>query len=400
MPDLPNFQDYQRVARDEMLARNTRLRRDVIERPGTDANALVAADAAVGDEVSGSIARVAAAQFLDSATGDALTRLVFDRFNLSRKPAAAAKVTLAWSTVAPNPTSFSIPVGTRVQTSDGNQFVTSIDATFPNASTGPVLIAARSLKAGLSQQAQANTIVNVIDTPAGSPTDLTVNNPLASAGADDEESDADLVSRARSFFTNARRGTLSAIQQAALGVPGVRTATAFEGIDALGRPAKFVDLIIADAFTSALVNTTPTPAAYQTQSQVLAQDVQTALIDARAAGISVDVRVAIVSLLSVQLSLTFTTGFDPDTVAFQARAIIVAYVNSLSPGQRFSRQDASNLLLNIPGLLISDNSGSSIVSPAGDVVPRFLEVLRTSLSLVAAVSVQPDQRLQGSTNPD
>lgn len=398
MPDLPTFQDYFRTSRDEMLARNTRLKRDVIERPGTDVNALVAADAAVGDESTGGIARLAAAQFLDSATGDALTRLVFDRYNLSRKPAAAAKVTLNWTTTAPNPTSFNIPVGTRVATSDGNQFVTSIDATFPNASTGPVLVAARSIKAGLSQQAQANTINNIQDIPAGSPADLALNNPLASAGADDEETDSDLVSRARSFFLNARRGTLTAIQQAALAVPGVRRAEAFEAIDQGGRPARYVELVVADAFTNALVSTTPTPAAYQAQSQVLAQEIQqTALEDARAGGIYVRVTVGAVVLQAVQLGLTFVAGVDADTVAFEARSTVVGYINGLSPGQLFDRAAAGALLQSIPGLVIN---GNEIVSPPGNVQPAVLQVLRTSLSLVAAVSIQPDMRLQGNTNPD
>lgn len=393
--DFPTFNDLFRISRDEILSRNTRLTRDVIERPGTDANALVASDAAVGDELVGQLSRVDAAQFLDSAKGAQLTRLVFDRYNLSRKPAAAARVALSWSTAAPNPSAFSIPANTRVMTSDGRQFITTTSVTFPTASSGPITTAARSSKAGLSQQVQAGTVTNITDVPAGAPADLQVTNPLASAGADDEELDADLTKRARDYFLNARRGTTAAIASAALVVAGVRRAQAFEAIDSGGRPARYVELVISDAFTDALVGVTPTPGAYATQSQVLAADVGgAALDDARACGIYVRVTVAQVILFPVQLGLTFMAGLDPDPIAFKARAVVVGYVNGLTPGSPFVRADCVDLLRSIPGLIIN---GGEIVSPAGNVAPRTLQVLRTSLSLVAAVSLQPDQQLQGST---
>lgn len=383
MPDLPTFNDLFRVSRDEILSRNTRLTRDVIERQGTDANALVGADAAVGDELVGQLARVDAAQFLDSAKGAALTRLVFDRYNLSRKPAAAARVSLSFTTTAPAPAGFAIPANTRVTTTDGRQFVTTVAASFPIASTGPIAVNARSSKAGLSQQAQASTIVNIIDMPAGAPVDLKVTNPLASAGADDEETDGDLVTRARNYFLNARRGTLAAIVQAALAVPGVRRATATEAIDSDGRPARYVELIVADAFTDALVGVNPTPGSYATQSQVLAASVGgTALDDARACGIYVKVVVASVVMQSVQLGLTFVSGVDTVPIAFAARAVVVSYVNGLAPGAPFAPSAVSALLASVPGLIIN---GNEVVAPAGIVQPQVLQVLRTSMSMVTSV---------------
>jgi hypothetical protein len=395
--DLPTFNDLFRVSRDEILARNSRLTRDVIERPGTDANALVAADATVGDELVGQIARVDAAQFLDSAKGQALTRLVFDRYNITRKPAAAARVTVNFSTTASTITSFSIPAGTRMQTTDGTEFVTSVNATYPSSSMGPIPVSCRSSKAGLSQQAQKATITNLVDVPAGAPADLKITNPLASAGADDEEQDGDLSKRARDFFLTARRGTLAAIEQAALAVPGVRRAEAFEAIDSGGRPARYVELVVADAFTDALVGSATIPPAYAAQSQVLAQEIgSTALDDARAAGVYVRVTVAQVILLPIQLGLTFAAGLDPDPIAFAARAVIVGFVNGLVPGQIFDRAAAAKTLQSIAGLVVG---GSEIVSPPGNIQPETLQVLRTSLSLVAAVSLQPDQQLQGSSTP-
>ena len=46
--DFPSFNDLFRVAESEVLSRNSRLTQPVIERQGTDSNALVAGSAAVG----------------------------------------------------------------------------------------------------------------------------------------------------------------------------------------------------------------------------------------------------------------------------------------------------------------------------------------------------------------
>jgi uncharacterized phage protein gp47/JayE len=275
--------------------------------------------------------------------------------------------------------------------------VTTASATFAAGGTGPVTVAVRSVLAGASQQARANTITSIADAINGSPDDLRVNNALATAGADDEEKDEQLRERARQFWTSARRGTLGAIQSAALAVSGVRKATAFEAIDALGRPAGAVQLILADAFTEQLVAVSPTPAAYQAQSQVLADEVFGALYDVRAAGIYVQVQVAQVTLQGVSLGLSFQGGVNVDQVALQARATVAAYVNTLAPGSPLRVANLVTVLRTIPGLIVT---GNEVISPAGDVTPDTLEVLRSSLSLVVAVSLQPDRAIQATTNPD
>ncbi len=396
MADLPTFDDLFVAARDEVLARNSALTKDAVEREGTDANALIAAMSAVGDECVGALARAEAALFSDSATGTALDRLLIDRLNMFRKPAAAGFVTLDWTTIVANPAAFTIPAETRCATADGAQWSTLTDTNFPAGSTGPIRTAARSLSAGLTQQAKPTTITNIVDMPVGAAADLKVTNPLASAGADNPEEDEDYRGRSRQYFATAQRGTLAAIQAAAAAYPGVRRVSVFEIIDGDARPARTVQLVLADAFTDALVGQ-PTPGAYSTQSQVFAAQVVASLGEARACGIYVYAIVAQVVLQPVQLALTFVAGADVDQAAFAARQRVVGYMNSLSPGQRFSRADCAVSLQSVPGLVVS---GAEVVSPAGDVVPRTLQVLRTQLGLVNAMSVQPDAALQGSTNPD
>ena len=393
--DAPDFQALFRIARDEMLIRNRNLTRAVVERDGTDANAVAAAAAAVGDELAGQLVRLCAGMYLDSARGTALDRLVFDIFGLVRKVASVARGSVSFTTATAVAVPFSIPVGTKLVTSDGRQFVMYESASFAYGSTGPVVAGVRSISAGTAQQAQANTIINLLDTVTGAPTNLAVTNPLATVGADDEESDDDLRSRARSYFSTLRRGTVEAIRQAALAVPGVKTATAFEVLDTYGRPAKATQLIISDNFTEAHVNIVST--SYATQSQVLAGEVFDALIDTRAAGIFVDVFVAQVILQSVTLALSFSADANIEDTALRARAAVVAWINQLSPGASLVPADIVTALQAVTGLIVT---GSEVLSPSGTVVPGVLQVLRSSMALVRASTVQPDRALQGSANPD
>lgn len=395
--DFPTFQDLFRIGRDEALSKNPRLTREIIEREGTDANAMLAGSTAIGDECIAQLTRAEAATFLDSAENADLDRLVFDRYGLIRKPAAPAVGSVAFTTTTPAAGGFSIPVGTKLQTADGKQFVTTVSANFSLGSTGPLLVAVRSVLAGKSQQARIGTITSIIDMPAGAPADFRVSNTLATSGADDAEKDDDLRARARRFFSTARRGTMAAIEDAARAVPGVVTATAFEVTDIYGRPAKAVELVLADAFTEVLVNESPTPANYQTQSQVLAQTVGEALYDVRGAGVYINTYVASVVLQGITLGLSFNAGVNVDDVALRARSMLVAYVNSLAPGADLAIANLITQLRRVEGLYIT---GAEILSPTGTVVAAPLQVLRTTLGLVIATSVQPDRALQGSTNPD
>lgn len=377
--DFPSFSALFRIARDEVLGRNSSLTRAIVDRAGSDANALTAAGVAVGDAVVGLLIRVNAALFLDTAKGPDLDRLVFDRYQLLRKPASPAVGEVQFTTLTPALSSFSIPAGTLLQTVDGIQFVTTVQMSFSVGSSGPVTIPVQSVLAGLSQQARAGTITGIVSTIPGAPGDLAVTNALATAGADDEERDQSLRDRAKRFYKTSKRGTLAAIEAGALAAPGVRTAHAFEIIDGTGVPARLVEVVVADAFTEQLVDAGTLPGSYQIQAQNLRTQVQSSLEDVRAAGIQVVVTVGVVTLLGISLNLRFRGGADVDAATSAAKAELVDYVNSLAPGATFVYQDATNALRTVPGLIVL---GGEIASPPGDVVPTTLEVLRTSTGLV------------------
>jgi hypothetical protein len=397
MPDFPGFSELFRVARDEILSRQARLSRDAVEREGMDANILIAGACAAADEVMGQLTTLAASLFLDSATGPALDRLVLDRYGLVKKPAAAAIGSVQFRTTAASPTTFSIPSGLLLQSADGIQYITTESRIFTVGTIGPLTMMVRSVLADSDQNAKAGTITSIITPISSSPPDLVVSNPLATAGADDAELADSLRERARRFFTTARAGTLTALEEAALGVSGVRRATALEVVDSLGRPARLVQLVVSDAFTEQFAMLDTIPARYQTQSQSLAALVFESLSDVRPAGTFVQVIVASIILQSFQLALTFTAGADVNTVALNARSAVVDYVNGLAPGKPFVASDLLARLRLIPGL---SYTGGELVSPAGNISVKPIQALRTTLGIVSAVSSQTDQPIITGTNPD
>ena len=375
--DRPTYSDLFQVARNQLLIANPRL--TAVDREGSDANALVASIAAVGDEVSQQVAYVAAASFLDTADATALDRLVFDRYGLVRKPAAAALGTVQFTSAAGAASTFGIPENTLLTTSDGVQFQTTEPVTFPIGSNGPISAPVRSVLAGATQQVRAGTIIAVVSPIGGAPADLAVTNALATSGAADPETDNELRERARRFFTTVQRGTLAAIEQAARNVPGVRYATAFEDVDQFGAQSGYVSLVVTDQYTDTLATLSVVPPAYQAQSQVLAQQVALAVDQARAAGIYVATLVAQVVLQPVTLRLRVRAGFDSAAVTLQARAVCVQVVNALPPGAVLTVAALESALANVQGLYFV---GDEVIVPAATIAPTPLQVLRTNLQLV------------------
>lgn len=397
MPDLPSFTDLQNVGRDEMLADNPNLTVEVIETPATETNIFNAGAAAVGDECVGQLALTAASLFLDSATGPDLDRWAFDRYGLVRKQAAPAIGSVNFSLPSLNAALFNIPANTLLASQDGRQYFTTSQVTFPVGISGPVAAPVRSALAGAAQQAAVNTIVNLSTPVSGAPAGLAVTNAVATFGAADQEVDASLKNRCRTFFTTVRRGTIGAIQAQALAFAGIQSATALEVLDPLGRPAKAVELFITDQFTQDLVSISPTPPSYQAQSNIIAQQVFDSLADTRAAGIFVLVQVAQIVLQGIQLGLHYQAGANIATVQIAARAAVAAYINGLAPGQTASSQAILDALRNVLGLVVLGNEIVAAAPPV-DVAPLTLQALRTSLTYVLAVGESPDQFLQ--SNPD
>lgn len=408
--DFPKYNDLFNIGAGQILSANGAVSLEAVYRDGSDINIDVAAASAIGDECIGQLTNVAAGNFLDSCVGVQLDRYLYDRFGLLRNPAAPGQTTALFQvqlngTNVASPKSFAIPAGTIVQTGTGTQLVTTTSEVYPFGYAGPIGVAVQTLLAGADQQVgkgTINAIISQIPNGPAAPYTLAVSNTLASAGAADEEQDPAFRARGRSFFTTARRGTLAAIQQAALAVPGVQTAAAIELTGTGGQPDRFVQLVVADAYTDSLAQLDAIPPTYQQQSQLLASTVFAGLGDARAAGMAVQVVVGQVIMLPIQLALSFTASAvnlpgGIDGVALRARAAVVLYTNTLAGGALWDRNAAQATLANIPGLQIT---GNEILSPAGGVTPTPLQVIRTSMALCLAVALGTGTVLNATQNPD
>ncbi len=382
MADCLTFEELFRVARDEALSRNSRLRREVIERPGTDANALTAASVAVADVVIGRMVLFQASLFIDTAKGIALDKLLWDRYKLLRKQAAPALTEVVITSDSPVVNGFSIPKDTQFFTADGRVFTSTAARTFLTGTSGPVPVPVQSSLTGLSQQVRAGTITSMRLTTA--PGGLTITNPLASAGAADEEKDDAFRERGRKFYTTAYRGTLAAIQRRALDAPGVRTAAAFETVEEDATPARLVEVVITDQFTEELANANVIPAGYETQADTLSLTVRSLLSDTRAAGIQVIVTMAQVRLMGITLLLRYRPNVDVEATTAAARARAVAYTNGLASGETWDPAELEMLLTTVPGLIVL---GGEVVSPSLPQPAGQLQVWRTAPSNVVIGNV-------------
>lgn len=376
MADLPNFQDLFRIGRDEALSRNDRLTLEEIERKGSDLNNLIAASAAMSDDVMGQLAQLKAEVFAGTARFDALDRLILDRYpGLVRKQASPSFGYVTFSFSPAVAAAFSIPDGTQLSTADGVQFITVGAATVAIGATSAE-VPIRSVLAGAQQKAKPGAINSLLAQIVGAPASgTTVSNTAATFGGEDRESDSDYVTRSRTYFLSQRRATKPAIEQAVLTIPGIVKCNVFENLDTLGRPIGYVQIVVADSYTEQFVTASTLPASYAAQRANLSVQITTTLEDWRAAGVGVQVVFGTVVLQSVRVALAYLPGVDQEAVKTVVLAKIIQHINGLKPGETLELDTLRQLAQTTSGVY---TTGNEIVTPTGNVVPRPGEVLRTS----------------------
>lgn len=374
--DLPSFATLFRIGKAEALVRNPRLTPEEIEREGSDLNILVAAPAAMADECIAHIASVRKDLYVDTASGDALDRLITDRYpDLIRKQASPSYGYITFSFSPATTGAFNIPDATVLSTADGVQFVT-VGVTAVAVGVTSKTIPIRSTLAGASQKASANKILNLVSGIPGAPSSgMTVSNSAATFGGEDREKDGDYAVRYKRRYLAARRATIGAIEQAVLEVPGIVKCTVFENLDTLGRPIGYVQAVIADSYTEQFVTSSSTPAAYASQLANLQVEIDSLLREWRAAGVGVRVTFGQVILQSTRILLAYVAGADQVSVNNVVLSKIVQHVNNLKPGQTLLLEDLRTLIRNTSGVVYT---GNELVTPVGDVVPLPGQVLRTS----------------------
>lgn len=309
----------------------------------------------MGEEVVAALANCMQGLFVETATGPALDRVVFDRYGLRRQGANPASVDITLSRPVPGAaTPGTYAQGSRVQTAAGFQFATDDDAVFGDFDTS-ASVSATALVAGPTGNVSAGTVTQFADSPFDP--NLEVVNALGAAGGTFAETDDEFRGRARDFFPTVRRGTLGAIEFGARSVPGVAVASAYEltnPCDGNPVPACAVSLIVADAdggFSSKML-----------------LDVRDNLIDFRAAGIPVIVSGGVVAEQTVTWDIGFDAGVNTVRVAEEVRAVTVAVSQFLAPGQTLLRSALIAGARAVPGAVVNDGS---LVTPVGDVVPTL-----------------------------
>lgn len=308
--ELPTFDALYGLGKAEATSR----RPDLTDWSEGSANdAVIGAGAVLADETIRIAVDLFAALFLDTAEGEDLDALAADRFNLTRKPATPAIVTVTWTRSATG--AYTIPAGTRIRARANGQsviFTTDADAALPLADTS-VDIPATCTDTGRVGNVAAGTIIDVMD-PVPVDPGATVTNAERASGGTDAETDAVFRDRIRRYFPTLRRGTVAALQAGALSVPGVSYVAVDEGqIETTGRVLVYVG--------------DPDGAG----NELLADAVAAELEDWRAAGVLVDVLPSVREEVVVELSVRVRAGVDTPTLRTAITAAATAYVDALPP---------------------------------------------------------------------
>lgn len=365
--DLPSRLDLYSVGRSYVLQRANKIDPFTVDVEGSDVNIFVGSASVVGDKIVKQLGYSIARLFLDGAFDEDLDRLAFDRYGLTRKGASAALGNVSLSRASFANGAGTIPSGTVLLSTGGFEYITTQAATFGASVLTGVTANVRASQAGKAPQASANQLTKFKNPSSLFDPTIQVNNPASTAGGEDVEDDDTFKNRVRDFWNTARRGVLAAIEFGALTVPGVVSAQASEVLTGTALPARVVNLYISDSTGVA--------------SQALASQVQQALLDYRAAGIAVLVSTSIPQIVPVQLALTFQSGVDTVTLSQLVAAAVVGFINSLPVNGPLYLADLYSVLQRFApdGLVITQ---STVIAPAGDIIPAVGQTLRTTITNV------------------
>lgn len=369
MPQILTRLDYYRIGRRFVATRAKRIDPAQVDVEGSDINIYVGSGSYLAHAVTRQLVDRYRALTLNGAEDEDLDRYALDRYQLPRKGAAAAVGTVRFFRTDTAAGAGQVDIGTQLDSLTGVSYITTTTAVFAAASK-EATADVRAVLAGKEYQVGANQIRKIKSPGALFDTTLQVTNDAKTAGGEPAEEDEDFRGRIRDFWTTARRGTKEAIEFGAKAVDGVVTATASEVLDSLNRPARLVQLCIADSSGVA--------------SAVLGAQTVQQLDEYRACGIGVVVALSIPQMVDITLQLTFAANVDTSTLTEAIAGAIVAYVNSLAVNQTLSRASLYAVLqrYNNQGLIIDE---SAIVSPTGNIVPppgRTLRMARSNVTVL------------------
>lgn len=373
MSELPTRQELFDVGRQYILRHSKRITPEMVETAGSDINIYNGAVSYFGQAVISQAGQRFNALIQAGSDGDDLTRLGFDRYQLNPVGAQPAYVFVTFQRKVSG-TSGVISSQTYLQAKAGIIYITVDDAVFTTSTLKVENVLARAVNAGKDFQIGANKIFAPVFPAELFDTSITVSNPEGAfiLGQDSEANDI-FRERIYNFWATVVRGTLKAIEQGALTVPGITRATAVEALtnDTNGflKPARVVQLFVANdsgIITQALVN-----AVYE------------ALEEYRAAGIAVLITPGVPQLINLRLRLHFIPGIHTSSLVEQIKASFMILINGLAPNKPLYRSALLNILAQYAdqGLFVDTTDNpltSAVVEPAGDLTPQPSRSIRVS----------------------
>jgi uncharacterized phage protein gp47/JayE len=362
MADLPQSSELFQIAVLEACSHGSDIQPATCETDGTDVNALLHADEAVGSECVYQLALLARDRLLSTAQGDALDELIWAFYGLTRSAGgcSSTEVTLARTTAVAG----SIPAGTLVAAGTV-QFATLSNVNFQTTDSSQV-VSVLAVVAGSNGNVLPGTINQFVDGPPNWDLTFTVTNPLVAAGGTDGETDAQFLSRTQNLWLVSQKGTLAAVIYGAGTTPGAANVSGTEtdlipAWDALPA-ARFITICVADP------NGNSSPA--------MIAAVQDVLQGYRACGCYVLVAGGVQELVSLTLHYDYVAGYDAYATDQRVVQIVLNFVNSLPVGGVLRMGALAQAVANDPGVV----SRSVAIFPSTDVVPTATQTVRTDLS--------------------
>lgn len=364
------YSDLFDVVLDELLDGESDITEAAVRTSGTNVNRFASAIAAAGEQVQFEGVQQVQGLYLDTARGDALSRLVSSDYGVERHGETAARATLTFSRTDDD--AVTVPALSTFATASGLRFTLDVPVTWAALDTSDKVGLVTCTTTGTDGNVNAGTITQ-IESSLDDAT-ITITNPQPASGGAPAEPDEALIDRVRSDVARKRRGTLEALRIGALEVAEVRTVDVHESLDELGRQNGGAYVIVGDDFGRA--------------NDILIQSTVDELREWRPAGIYVTVDGSTLVEESIVLTAVWSPGQATAANVQMLKGAIVARVNNLIPRSAPDGQtpdiacELRHAVIHEAARTVPGCKGVTIATPVGTVIPDFGEVIRTRLELI------------------
>lgn len=301
----------------------------------------------------------------------ALQTVAPDKFSFARQTGTYASASVVFTAAVAPSQNIIIPLGTRVQTSSGLLFDTTIQGVILSGQTTSGSIGVTAEHIGTIYNVGAGAINTMKDDVNGV---NSVSNALAAAGGTDAESDFSYQNRFQLYIEGLAGSNQAGLLGAALAISGITSASIVENFPPVSNVNAY--LYIDNG------SPTGTPAALVTQVQTAIDgDGTTANPGYRSAGVNVVVVASTILSQNFTLSVTPTNqNVDTSTLITDVKTAITNYVNNLAIGKNII---FAEVIASVMGVFGAYNVSFSV--PTGDVTVSSNQAARVGTITVTIV---------------